>query len=218
MRAQKAPRYRLKSRNNHDRVERLFTRGNPGWSNRDCVFAYDPLIAAFGAGRVKMRVSRLSASARKAGLAIRYHGGRTESAHHFALKQSARAWMIENGATDAYVEQRCFVGRADAYSEKQSWAVECGCTAIGKLVAAIQSGEVRFTLIPFQGHPFYWDEAEAPAPIAIDFLWTPDLTDEFQRHPYGRSNQSTDQIVAEMHAAYLARRASLPSTLTGGTV
>ena len=182
----RAPRYRHFPRGAFARLERFFNRLNPGRSPRDYAYDFVPVIEAMAEGRLWMEMSRLSRSAVMVGEKVRCPSSRSESASHYALKHTARAWMREQGADDAALEQKCFVGRADAYSEKHRWAVECGCTAIGKVVNAVQGGTVRFTMIPFQ-HTLHAETGTAPRPIAINFRWEPSLTEEFNRAPYGRS-------------------------------
>lgn len=158
------------------RIDGLFSRNPSGWGTRDGLGAIELLIAPFIAGRIRVRVVHLPLKACRFGLRDT-HSTSSETLAHCQMKSAAIAWMKAEGATDAFPEQACVIGRADAYSQKACWVVECGHTAMRKLTEAVACPEpIRFTLIPFQNQT--WSDGSCRRLVAADFEWDADLQGE----------------------------------------
>ena len=139
---------------------RLFETGT-GRNRRCSIGEALPFALPFLRGSLRFSLNRIPAAimAEVGRRPLRDTNG--ESGAHREMKAAAILWMKSQGARDARDEASCFVGRADAFSESQRWAVECGNTSITKLdnfICARQHDPgCRLTIIPYQRNGF--DEA-----------------------------------------------------------
>lgn len=184
---------RLQSNRVSDKLNTLFTRRQDGWGPRDDIRSSPHLVAAFLAGRVKIRIWRLSAwdCWLAGGNDLHLTGG--ESPDHARLKAAAALAMRSQGADDADLEQETMTGRADVYSRSQNWIVECGNTRFSKLRQAVMhDSHPRFTLIPYQ--PTHCADGTSRRLIAIDFEWSRDLTADLQAEDWAAMERIADVL------------------------
>lgn len=194
------------------RIETLFNRRPGGWGSRDAISVIEPLIQPLVTGRIKVRCIHLPLPACRTGRR-NAHSTCSETRAHAQMKTAAIAWMRSEGARDAREEQDCAVGRADAFSEKAGWVVECGHTAKGKLVSAIECPALsRFTLIPFQDQT--WANGAARRLVAADFTWDADLQGEVA----SAVRAKTRSVLATMPNWAVKRTTALAPSLSGRTV
>lgn len=155
-------------------LSRLFARHAQGWGARGPMSEADHVYPFIVSGRLRPKLARLPVEAAAVGLAARVFATRRESEPHLRLKEAGLWWMRESGANDARLEAWFPGGKADAYSEEQGWAVECGVTRLGKLQDAASSlSKGRFTLLPFQ--PLTWADGRPRGLLALEFEWGDEL-------------------------------------------
>lgn len=175
------------------KLDAIFTRRQDGWGARDNITDSPHLVAAFSAGRVKMRLSRLPLHGciyAQQGTPRRVGG---ESLEHARLKRAAACWMAASGAQDVTREHQTLAGTADAYSFDHNWIVECGNTRFSKLRQAVMhDSHPRFTLIPYQ--PTYCADGTPRRMIAIDFEWSRDLTADLQAKDWAAMERIADVL------------------------
>ena len=152
---------------------RLFARHAQGWGARGPLGEAQHVFPFVACGRLRPKLVRLHPAVSAIGIDARVFPDRRESEQHLRLKEGALWWMRESGATDARLEAWFPGGKADVYSERHGWAVECGVTWIGKLqdmASSLKAG--RFTLIPFQ--PLAWRNGRLRGLLALEFMWNDD--------------------------------------------
>jgi len=173
----------------------LFNRRCEAWGWRDSATEWQDTLAAFEAGRIKMRIERLPLDAVTQAAAARIIRHGNEGEQHAQMKRAALLWMQSEGAADAKAEVRGVVGIADAYSFNTNWIVECGNTRFGKLADAVLWEDApRFTLIPFQD--MEWEDGSPRRLIAIDFSWDADVTEDLAMARMDRMRRAVSSLCA----------------------